>query len=507
MEVNEEKTVYQTFTLSHQPTKVDIKYHQTEVEESGRAKYLGVVFDKKLTWKSHIEMIINKAQKRLSILKRMAGVQWGCNRNTLNTTYNMFIKPLFLYCCEPLITSSSAILRKLDILQNQALRLITGAVKTTPIQAMQILTHNRPLEETFRERALCLYEKLIRLPDTPYWREYDVQTPRVLKTQVGFVQEVLKYREEFNIPDCAQMIIPPMNPVKNVSFDGRLELNTHIQKSTTSDEELKAIALETIHSRYPRPEWQHIYTDGSRLSIESNAGAGVHSDLFSFYATLGPNTTHFDGEIEAIRISLEYLVEICNQLQRVVILSDCASAIQAITRYGTPESMAIESCRYSLSLLRTRGVETVLQWIPSHCGIFGNEKADELAKKGTYILQSTQREIPLGSAVRLIKNMLKVRYEKQVTDSTSHKNWIQGIHDIPDNPRYKAVAAFRLLTGHDCLAKHLNRFGIFGSPNCVLCRETVDMDGDHLLKCAVLSGRDVYARYWNCRRLMMQMNF
>ena len=152
-------------------------------------------------------------------------------------------------------------------------------------------------------------------------------------------------------------------------------------------------------------------------------------------------------------------------------------------------------------------METVLQWIPCHCGILGNEKADELAKKGTFILQLTQRKIPLRSAVRLIKNKLKVSYEKQVDDSTIHKNWIQGIHDIPDNPRYMAVAAFRLLTGHDCLAKHLYRFGIFRSPSCVLCRESAEMDGDHLLKCAALSGRDVYARYWTCRRLMMQMNF
>lgn len=372
---------------------------------------------------------------------------------------------------------------------------------------MEILTHNSPLEEIFRERALCLYEKLIRLPDTSYWREYNVQTPRVLKTQMGFIQEVLKSREELNIPNCAQMILPPVNPVENVSFDGRLELNTPIQKSMTSDEEMKAIALETIHTRYPSPDWEHIYTDGSRLSIESNAGAGVHSNLFSFYATLGPNTTHFDGEIEAIRISLKYLVERSNQLQRVVILSDCTSAIQAITKYGIPESRAIESCRHSLSLLRARGVETVLQWIPSHCGIYGNEKADELAKKGTLILQTTQREIPQGSAVRLIKSKLKARYEKQVADSTRNKNWFQGIHDIPDNPRYKAVAAFRLHTGHDCLAKHLHRFGISGSPNCILCRRTVEMDRDHLLECTALSGRDVYARYWNCRRLMMQLNF
>ncbi|GBO19768.1 hypothetical protein AVEN_89254-1 [Araneus ventricosus] len=34
----------------------------------------------------------------------------------------------------------------------------------------------------------------------------------------------------------------------------------------------------------------------------------------------------------------------------------------------------------------------------------------------------------------------------------------------PDKPRRDAVAAFRLTTGHDCLAAHLHRLGIFTGP-------------------------------------------
>ena len=40
--------------------------------------------------------------------------------------------------------------------------------------------------------------------------------------------------------------------------------------------------------------------------------------------------------------------------------------------------------------LQTSAQEVVLQWIPGHCNIFGNEVADELAKKGSELEQIHQ---------------------------------------------------------------------------------------------------------------------
>ena len=67
----------------------------------------------------------------------------------------------------------------------------------------------------------------------------------------------------------------------------------------------------------------------------------------------------------------------------------------------------------------------------------------------------------------------------------------------------KVVAAFRLQTAHDCLAKH----NILPSDNCMLCRlpDTV-MDPHHLTQCAVLkdnNSRDMAALYWDARRRMV----
>jgi hypothetical protein len=56
------------------------------------------------------------------------------------------IKPALHYGCEVFITATPAILNKLEVIQNQAMRLITGAVKSAPLASMQVLTRNNPLK-------------------------------------------------------------------------------------------------------------------------------------------------------------------------------------------------------------------------------------------------------------------------------------------------------------------------------------------------------------------------
>jgi hypothetical protein len=40
--------------------------------------------------------------------------------------------------------------------------------------------------------------------------------------------------------------------------------------------------------------------------------------------------------------------------------------------------------RFEIKSLQAKGVKMVLQWVPSHCGLLGIEKADCLAKLGSY---------------------------------------------------------------------------------------------------------------------------
>ncbi|KAI5738059.1 hypothetical protein M8J77_002519 [Diaphorina citri] len=268
----------------------------------------------------------------------------------------------------------------------------------------------------------------------------------------------------------------------------------------------KTMALETINTRYPSDDWLHIYTDGSLINPEDGAGAGIFCELFSFYKRLGTFTTNFDGEIAAIKIALLQILNRTNQFERAVILSDSKAAIQSITNCSEDPSVEIREIRSIIKQLQNQKKTIALQWVPAHCGLAGNDNADYLAKKGTSIPFSITPKLPYESAKRLIKSKFKIKHNKRLRNEGQGKKWQQilNTHDIiPNLPRKAAVAHFRLLTGHDCLAEHLHRFGLKTSPICSLCSLNSPMNSVHLNSCPALeASNDIVGKYWEARGKM-----
>ena len=85
----------------------------------------------------------------------------------------------------------------------------------------------------------------------------------------------------------------------------------------------------------------------------------------------------------------------------MVFLPDSKSVLDALACHGE------YILRVQLSkLLESRRV--VLQWIPAHCGISGNEKADVLAKRGAN-MQKENLSITIKQKKTIIKNMFRVK--------------------------------------------------------------------------------------------------
>ena len=76
MTVNTDKTNYQLFTLKRKPNDINLYYKTFKLQQKDNAKYLGIHFDKKLNWKTHIEKTNAKAINCFKILKRSAGTKW-----------------------------------------------------------------------------------------------------------------------------------------------------------------------------------------------------------------------------------------------------------------------------------------------------------------------------------------------------------------------------------------------------------------------------------------------
>ena len=69
----------------------------------------------------------------------------------------MYIKPVLTYCGEVLITATKRSKKLIERIENQALRLITGAVKTTPINALHTVTKNKPIILNLETQALLAF--------------------------------------------------------------------------------------------------------------------------------------------------------------------------------------------------------------------------------------------------------------------------------------------------------------------------------------------------------------
>jgi len=91
----------------------------------------------------------------------------------------------------------------LEHAQNQALRLITGAVKTTSIDAMTFITGNKPIQELIKEKAVLLHEKLLRIPGDQYWKTFK-NKPRNLKMQNALIQKVTEIKTKSEIKSKPQ---------------------------------------------------------------------------------------------------------------------------------------------------------------------------------------------------------------------------------------------------------------------------------------------------------------
>lgn len=178
--------------------------------------------------------------------------------------------------------------------------------------------------------------------------------------------------------------------------------------------------------------------------------------------------------------------------------------MQSIGSLENPSSNDILKCQTFIRNLEQNDKTVVLQWIPANCGIHGNDQADLLAKKGAGVLQLVNDNIPFSTLKRQIKRMVSSRYQEELSHRIASKDWrILRSIIIPDAPRDEAVASFRLITGHDCLAAHLFRIGVLPDPNCTLCGDDF-MDGFHILHCRALRGSTLVERYWEARNRMRQ---
>ncbi|GFR99343.1 ribonuclease H [Elysia marginata] len=179
-------------------------------------------------------------------------------------------------------------------------------------------------------------------------------------------------------------------------------------------------AQKTLYT-YPE-HWIHVDTDDSASKGTINGGYGVRilypdKTKEELNGSCGSNSSNYEAEAFAIEAAIFQLTSVfslyTDKTQNTVIFSDSKSSVLEALQNESLQSSSLKSLFLTrLSFLKAYDVDLTLQWIPGHCNITDNERADILAKKGS----TAQRQNTTTS----------FRTAQQIIRNNSTEEWLNG---------------------------------------------------------------------------------
>ena len=258
-----------------------------------------------------------------------------------------------------------------------------------------------------------------------------------------------------------------------------LDIRTTIPSITSKGDQLlpaqRAITLEYMEQEYPCTTWIRAYTDGSATDATRNGGSGVyiqfpHQQTVSLSFPVGETCTNFRAEVKAIAAAADHLHAQADTGHSIVILSDSMSTMQALAARNPDAS--VRALQDSLQRLASSRM-VVLQWIPAHCGIQGNELADRLAKEGSMQDQPAP-ELSYREAKTLVKHRTRTVWRTSFRGYNNRQDSLRFLN------RSEATTIYCPRTGHCGLRAHLWRLRLTDTALCPCAQ--ADQTPAHILQ-------------------------
>lgn len=376
---SESKTVSMHFTkLRGVFPSPQIKLSDNNIPNVQQTKLLGMILDPKLTWVPHLKDLKTRCTRALDILKCLSRKTWGADRSTLLHIYRAQIRAKLDYGCGIYSSATKTTLKMLDPIHHQGIRLSTGAFRTSPVESLYVESAEPSLSFRRNKLSLQMYTRLLGVKDSPAYNaicqnKYDhiYERNSKLHTDLGFrarkLLSSLEVPEPSIVPSLSYRVCPF---TLNLTPECPSIINK--KKSSTPPSVMKTQFLR--HSEIHRT-CTEIYTDGSKTP-DYVSYASVHPDrIISKKITI--TASIFTAELQAILSTMAYLIRSTGK--EFIIYCDSRSAIQSITDPFSKHPI-VKQIHLWLNMLGNQCKCITFCWVPSHCGIVGNETADEAAK-------------------------------------------------------------------------------------------------------------------------------
>ncbi|GFR60779.1 hypothetical protein ElyMa_003539700 [Elysia marginata] len=245
-------------------------------------------------------------------MKKLAGITWAADSSYLRRVYIRAVQPIMEYGNMALATAAKTNTTRLCEVQNAGFRLITGAMKTTPIEEME----------------------------------------RCNPDGIKFLQQY----EDKNLLEGASIFLDVPGTDRNK--------NHHPHKLT----------LEMIEKNYDAEKWTRARKNGGAVVIIYHA-----DEQCTFrYLPTRKTASNFRAEAGALLRAISILTEIVPTPSKVAIFTDFRFDLQSMQKPSAEKQFT--DIQTNIRKLFTKP-PVFLEWISSHCGIYGNEKADECQRK------------------------------------------------------------------------------------------------------------------------------
>src|SRR5918911_294306 len=160
------KTELIYFDHAKRSLKYPVKIMENTIFPKEIVKWLGIWFDKKLFFKTHVEKQIASATRMFYSISRLANTERGLSFQAIRQLYLACIVSLADYGVLIWWKQQQHLLQKYEKLQNQALRKMLGVFKTSPISAMEIEAAISPVSVRFNKLCQNYAIRILQMQDS-----------------------------------------------------------------------------------------------------------------------------------------------------------------------------------------------------------------------------------------------------------------------------------------------------------------------------------------------------
>ncbi|XP_043211169.1 uncharacterized protein LOC122375739 [Amphibalanus amphitrite] len=481
MQVAGEKT--QVLVLSQSPRDAadcSIRVAGEAVSAGDSLKLLGVTLERTLHFGAHCKELRRKTRPRIAQLRKLTGRNWGLEEEQLRAVASGYVRgPLEHAAAAWLPATPPSHVEVLEREVRAISRVVTGCPVSTRKHAVTAEAGQVPVEVRRHALAACFLAKARSLPDSdPLRAVADAVVARRLSSVTGWrdVGQAVWAAAGVTAPiePALTRRPPPWAETGDITFC--LDIGPGLPVGAGA--ELKKSTAETFLGGLPQcATW--VWTDGSVVGGTSSGGAGAlivypDDETVELREAAGSLCSSFRAELVALRAALRHLHEHPVHTGDPIVLCTDSQAALAKLRGGPSEQespMGAEIWRL-LTDLASGGRPLRLQWVPSHCGIPGNERADALAGEASAL---PQEEAPVD--VRTVH-----RAAARAASSRALAQWPVGWYrslmaghlppPVRDYPREVAIDIHQVRAGHwSGSAAYLHRIGRGPSPQCEQCMD------------------------------------